>query len=313
MVCRVCGRPADQFRDHVVVVNMRIEVTCRACVAGATTTPGPQETGSDPAPAVSGTVARPPLARPEAPKRSEAIGLLAVLVVAAASVAIALGLRARRAASTPSPPKSSVVSKDRKTSALTGKPPLRTSVMAGEDELDVELPPPEGLAAVLEGKWTHPLPGPFRDLPTHEGRRFGAYRARDEYRNRYCGHGHCGVDLGYEVGLPILAVRDGELERVVRSPTEVEGKYLKIRHPGGLRSYYMHLDEIAPDLVEGGTVKAGQMIGTLGRTGIKFAEPHLHFMISFESKGKEIFVDPEPLLVEAELVEVDRIPDWAKR
>jgi len=54
------------------------------------------------------------------------------------------------------------------------------------------------------------------------------------------------------------------------------------------------------------------MIGTLGRTGIKNSAAHLHFMISFESRGKELYVDPEPLLTRASLVEIDPIPSWAR-
>ncbi len=166
---------------------------------------------------------------------------------------------------------------------------------------------------MLQGSWTHPLAGPFRDLPATEQRRYGAYRSRDSYRNRSCGQGHCGVDLGYNVGLPVLAARDAVIERVVRNPTEFEGKYLKLQHPGGLRTYYMHLDAIAPELQPGMAVRAGQMIGTLGTTGLKIAQPHLHFMISFEVDGRERFVDPEPLVARASLVEVHSIPDWAKR
>jgi murein DD-endopeptidase MepM/ murein hydrolase activator NlpD len=100
---------------------------------------------------------------------------------------------------------------------------------------------------------------------------------------------------------------------VTRSPTEVEGKWLKIRHPGGLHSYYMHLDQIAPGLKVGDEVKAGAHIGTLGTTGIKRSEAHLHFMMSFDGGRvqKELFIDPEPIVREADLVEIDEIPAWA--
>lgn len=180
------------------------------------------------------------------------------------------------------------------------------------EQPDFEVPAPTGLDAVLQGGWTHPLAGPFRDLPSHELRRFGAYRSRETYRDRYCGQGHCGIDLGYNIGLPVLAARDGTVERVVRDPTEFEGRYVKLRHAGGLRTYYMHLDQVAPELELGMAVRAGQMIATLGRTGLKLAQPHLHFMISFEVNGKERFVDPEPLVARGDLVEVDPLPAWAK-
>ena len=280
---------------------MRVEVTCRACAG--------QEKSSAPAasrPARSAdrrdqSTARLPQGQ-RATSRTEWLGISLVALAVIASTGIALVVRHRRAA-----PAAAAT-----TPAAPAAAPRIAAPSGASEDSDFHVPPPVGLEAVLQGKWTHPLPGPYRDLPTHEQRRFGAYRGREHYRNRYCGSGHCGVDLGYNVGLPVLAARDGVIERVVRNPTEVEGKYLKIQHPGGLRSYYMHLNEIAPELVEGSAVKAGQIVGTLGRTGIKIAEPHLHFMISFMANGKELFIDPEPLMAKADLVEVENVPAWAK-
>ena len=287
-ICCRCGGPADRFRDVVRVVEMRVEVTCRRCAQPAAPVPVPAH-----------------IAMPHGPKRSgrsELIGLLAVLVAAGLGVALVLVVRAR--SSTP-------VTVDAAAPTPHDAGPRGDASAAAVDS-NSNGTTPEGLTAVLEGRWTHALPGPFRELPVREGGRFGAYRARAEYKNRFCGQGHCGNDLGNQIGLPILAVRGGVIERVVRQPAEFEGKWVLIRHPGGLLSYYMHLDEVAPELVAGGPVAAGQMIGTLGRTGIKHAEAHLHFMISFDSNGKEMFVDPEPLMREAELIELERLPEWAK-
>ena len=85
-----------------------------------------------------------------------------------------------------------------------------------------------------------------------------------------------------------------------------------IEHPGQVYSYYMHLDQVLPGLEKGSPIKAGTMIGTLGRTGIKHSAAHLHFMITFMVDGKERYVNPEPKLVDAKLVEIDPIPAWAK-
>ncbi len=187
------------------------------------------------------------------------------------------------------------------------------STSAGADDFDVNLPEPEGLTAIMEGEWVHPLAGPYRELPGNDVQRFGAYRARDEFFKKYCGSGHCGVDIGLIVGLPVLAARDGVIDRAVRIPTEAEGKYLRVEHAGRVRSYYMHLDQVAPGLAKGARVKAGQILGTLGRTGIKHSAAHLHFMITFESaSGKETYVDPELMLQNARMVEIDPMPEWAK-
>src|SRR5262245_28058514 len=105
-VCRQCGRPADPFRDHVQVVGMRVELTCRSCASGATVAAPVPATAPAPAPAP------PPAAPARAPGgtakpvagRKEAIALVGVLVVAAASISVALAIRARRSASASSAP-----------------------------------------------------------------------------------------------------------------------------------------------------------------------------------------------------------------
>jgi murein DD-endopeptidase MepM/ murein hydrolase activator NlpD len=304
--CRVCGRPADPFRDRVEVVGMRVEVVCRACAEGAAPAATP------PAPEPSAPAPAPTLPRPAAagPARKEVVGLVLVLIIAGASVGAALALRARRKPSAAATPNAA-------SSASSDAAPRKSRsirTISEGTESDPGDDPPAGLQAVLDGRWTHPLVGPFREMPPNETTRFGAYRSREVYKHKYCGSGHCGVDLGNKVGLPIVAAREGVLERVVRAPTEVEGKWLKILHPGGLHTYYMHLDEVSPELVQGGSVSAGQMIGILGTTGIKRSEPHLHFMISFDAaNGKELFVDPEPLVREAELVEISELPGWGRR
>jgi murein DD-endopeptidase MepM/ murein hydrolase activator NlpD len=308
-VCSVCGRPADRFRDVVRVVGMKVEIVCQACARANAGGPATPRAGINDLPRTKPTEERQRQAAPTAhipkdkpaPRRSETLALVLLGFVALGTVAVALVVRSRKSAPPPTPAPQAAAAPEK---------PRVASATAGDDS-NFDVPPPAGLTAVLEGAWTHPLAGPFRDMPTHEQRRFGAYRGREHYRNRYCGSGHCGVDLGYQVGLPVLAARDGVIEKVVRDPTDVEGKYIKVQHPGGLRTYYMHLNEAAPELDTGTPVKAGQMIGTLGRTGIKVAEPHLHFMISFEQGGKELFVDPEPLMAKARLVEVERLPSWA--
>jgi murein DD-endopeptidase MepM/ murein hydrolase activator NlpD len=330
-VCRQCGRPADPFRDHVHVVGMRVEYVCRSCAGGAPVTtssvkpvasrPQPAPVHEPAPPTAPPTKASPPTraaAKPVArtqPGRKEAIALVAVLIVAAASVSVALAIRARRNRSAEAAPVPEATPDAGPAPIATGKKGFTIRTISDGNESSESQAPPVGLQAVLEGKWTHPLVGPFRELPPNETTRFGAYRSREVYKHMYCGSGHCGNDLGNKVGLPIVSVRDGVLERVERRPSEVEGKWIKIRHPGGLHSYYMHLDQVAPGLEVGGQVTRGQHIGTLGTTGIKRSEAHLHFMISFDAPtgtlGKELFIDPEPIVREADLVEINEIPAWA--
>ena len=145
-------------------------------------------------------------------------------------------------------------------------------------------------------RWVHPLAGP-RQLPGRDSRRFGA--ARDGVRPAECGHGHCGVDVGSARGTVIHAAADGVLSAVVTESRGKAGRFLAIDHPGGLRSFYMHLDEIRADLDPGGRVRAGEPIATMGRTGVVRSGPHLHFAVTQEAGGRSWFVDPEPLLQHA--------------
>jgi len=163
---------------------------------------------------------------------------------------------------------------------------------------------PALMAAPTTGSdvWIHPLVGPDRHLPVRNSRRFAA--PREGLRPDECGAGHCGVDLGTEKGAAVMAAHDGVIERIERDP-EVggrrgnEGRFIRINHRGGhVVSSYMHLDGIRNDLRPGLPVKAGELIGTVGDTGVQHSGPHLHFAISIrrDANGEELFIDPEPLL-----------------
>ena len=175
-------------------------------------------------------------------------------------------------------------------------------------------PPPTPPTTVA---WFHPLAGPRRAMPLYEARRFGA--ARPQPRPSECELGHCGVDLGTTVGEPVFAIFDGRIERIERDAERGgrAGRYVRIGHKNGtVVSRYIHLDSIRDGLKEGDTVAGGELIGRLGRSGIKVAGAHLHFGLSLREGGPghgERYVDPEPLLrtwqlpiVEGGLGKVDR-------
>ncbi|MDB4967252.1 MAG: Peptidase [Myxococcales bacterium] len=150
--------------------------------------------------------------------------------------------------------------------------------------------------------WYHPLPGPRRCLPERDTRRFGA--AREGMRPEECAGGHCGVDIGTQKGMLVLAAHDGVIERVERDP-EIggrrgnEGRFIRVNHKGGtVVTSYIHLDAIREDLKPGIPVRAGEAIGTVGDTGVHSSGPHLHFAVSVRPSidGQELYIDPEPLL-----------------
>ncbi|GAD59457.1 M23 family metallopeptidase [Brevundimonas abyssalis] len=54
------------------------------------------------------------------------------------------------------------------------------------------------------------------------------------------------------------------------------GRYVEVRHPNGLRSFYAHMSAV--DVQTGAEVAAGQVVGKVGSTGYSTG-PHLHFEI----------------------------------
>jgi murein DD-endopeptidase MepM/ murein hydrolase activator NlpD len=167
----------------------------------------------------------------------------------------------------------------------------------------------------VELAWVHPLAGPRRALPLSEARRFGAVRPQP--RPPECELGHCGVDLGNTIGQPVFAVFDGVVERIEREETkdnaadERAGRFVRISHKDGtVVTRYIHLDTIRADLREGQSVKAGDLIGRLGATGIHNSAPHLHFALSLRPKGRggnETYIDPEPMLRRWKLVDASTL------
>jgi murein DD-endopeptidase MepM/ murein hydrolase activator NlpD len=97
---------------------------------------------------------------------------------------------------------------------------------------------------------------------------------------------HTGIDLAGPYGSPIRAVTDGV---VIEAGTESGyGNIVKIRHDGGVVTYYAHLSRI---LVRGGSVNAGDVIAEEGNSG-RSTGPHLHFEVRIGGEP----VNPVPWL-----------------
>jgi murein DD-endopeptidase MepM/ murein hydrolase activator NlpD len=184
---------------------------------------------------------------------------------------------------------------------------VRTSAIAPADVTPLpgafgpEWPPSEAslLAELGRDAWMHPLTGPFRRMPVRDSRVFGAERAGD--RPIECRKGHCGVDLGGEIwGEQVHATHDGVVDRVQRDANELHGgHYVRIAHRNGtVFTQYFHLAAIPRRLQVGTPIKAGEVIGLLGDTGVKESAAHLHFTVSVRpaSNWPEQYVDPEPLI-----------------
>lgn len=96
---------------------------------------------------------------------------------------------------------------------------------------------------------------------------------------------HTGVDYGAPHGASVVAVAAGTV--VSAGWAGAGGKQVRIRHAGGIETYYMHLSSFGPGMRAGVHVDQGQLIGRVGSTGTATG-PHLHFSLR---KGNA-FVDP---------------------
>ena len=98
---------------------------------------------------------------------------------------------------------------------------------------------------------------------------------------------HTGEDLGSAQGTPVFAVADGEV--VAAAPNAGYGNQVVVQHAGGVQSAYNHLSVIL--LRVGVRVRAGQLVGRVGSTGMSTA-PHLHFEIRVDGQP----IDPVPFM-----------------
>jgi hypothetical protein len=109
---------------------------------------------------------------------------------------------------------------------------------------------------------------------------------------------HHGDDLFAKLGTPVLAVAKGTLSLV--GWNQLGGWRLWLTDGKGNSFYYAHLAGYSRWILDHPHVKAGQVIGFLGRTGDAFTtEPHLHFEIHpalYLSLGYDGAVDPTTYL-----------------
>ncbi len=129
---------------------------------------------------------------------------------------------------------------------------------------------------------------------------------------------HHGDDLFAPLGTPVVAVARGTLSLV--GWNELGGWRLWLTDKKGNSFYYAHLAGYARWILTHRHVRAGQVLGFLGRTGDAFTTaPHLHFEVhphqpAFVKLGYDGAVDPTTYLQKwrIEHVPTDEIPQPAK-
>lgn len=122
--------------------------------------------------------------------------------------------------------------------------------------------------------------------------------------------GHEGTDIMLYPGkrglFPVLSMTDGVVEKKGWLP---QGGYrLGIRSAGGIYYYYAHLYDYAPEIAEGTSVTAGELIGFAGDSGYSNIEGtvgnfavHLHVGIYYDdAQGRETSINPYDFLVSLE-------------
>ncbi|WP_216634574.1 M23 family metallopeptidase [Gloeomargarita lithophora] len=102
---------------------------------------------------------------------------------------------------------------------------------------------------------------------------------------------HRGIDYGGALGSPVVAPAGGQVALVglVAQGFRLHGNTVGLDHGQGVTSIFLHLSRV--DVREGEMVKAGQVIGAVGATGISTG-PHLHWGLYVHGQS----IDPVPWL-----------------
>jgi len=148
-------------------------------------------------------------------------------------------------------------------------------------------PAPEVTTQLSSGGYVFPVYG-----PASFGDTFGAPRADVP------GGWHHGEDIFSPLGTPLLAVADGTVFSV--GWNDIGGWRVWLRDRVGNEFYYAHLSAYSPLAVNGRQVRAGDVLGFMGKTGdAEFSPVHLHFEIhpvSLLARGYDGAVAPYPFL-----------------
>ncbi len=148
-------------------------------------------------------------------------------------------------------------------------------------------PAPEVTAQLSTGGYVFPVYG-----PASFGDTFGAPRGD------VSGGWHHGEDIFAPLGTPLLAVADGTVFSV--GWNDIGGWRVWLRDRSGNEFYYAHLSAYSPLAVNGRQVRAGDVLGFMGKTGdAEFSPVHLHFEIhpvSLLARGYDGAVAPYPFL-----------------
>ena len=110
---------------------------------------------------------------------------------------------------------------------------------------------------------------------------------------------HLGIDYAAPRGTPVRSVGDGVVTAAGR--TRANGNYVVISHGSIYQTKYLHLHTIKKGVTRGAVVSQGQVLGTVGMTGLATG-PHLHYEFLVNGEHRDPKTIPvqrsEPLVAE---------------
>lgn len=140
-----------------------------------------------------------------------------------------------------------------------------------------------------EQHWNLPLAVPNNGEVTTE------YGLKRYYNGVFAeGYFHRGIDYGADVGDPVVAPAGGRVTLVGREEEgfALHGNCVGLDHGQGVMSLLLHLNSI--QVREGAMVKAGELVGTVGSTGMSTG-PHLHWglYVNGECIDPKVWMEPQ--------------------
>lgn len=146
------------------------------------------------------------------------------------------------------------------------------------DEISALLQAQQDLIVELPTMW------PLKDVRGRVTSSFGP-TTHPFTRNWYL---HKGIDIAYKRGTKLVATANGKVIEKGYEPNGY-GNYIVIKHKYGIYTKFAHMDKVYAK--EGQNVLQGDVIGTLGNTGLSTG-PHVHYEVRI---GTQV-VDPQRYL-----------------
>ncbi len=121
---------------------------------------------------------------------------------------------------------------------------------------------------------------------------------------------HEGTDFAAPVGTRVFAAGDGEVSFI--GVQNGFGKVIKLKHPLNTTTVYAHLVAFTPALQLGQSVKQGEVIGFVGKTGWATG-PHLHYEYRVDNRPIDPFSADVPLKHRVAEPDMVAFAEWIKQ